>query len=356
MKTYNLICILFLVCSCTLSCKGRRRRHNPPALPPPEFVNAGKAIEEMGRQIRSFTEQSTRHFQAMGTAINDVLKMMSENTARGINLMEQQVKEMKEHSSAQLHAITQNVKAIYSQFLERVINVQEAVYHINMVVRKSHNGLEIVILILVLLLYLVTRYLRLHTKNDPISLVGIVILSFVELAVLVYAVQLSANILHRHFTEKDIDRKTLLQVAFGTVLLIILVICIPFVPVFLSTWVLPFIVWCVKTPLLIARKFFAIWSFLLLCIVVLTVLAYHSPELMDQTIVLSVVVVLLGVFVKAGHAYLAESKPPIAPKPVTTKIHQDKIRQVHQLDHADKLRKRQLPELKTLQANRKNSF
>ena len=169
-----------------MSCKGRRRRrHNPPALPPPEFVNAGKAIEEMGRQIRSFTEQSTSHFQAMSTAINDVLKMMSENTARGINLMEQQVKEMKEHSSAQLNAMTQNVEAIYRQFLQRVVKVEEAVHHVNIVVKKSHTGLEIVILILVLLLYFVTRYLRLHTKNDPISLAGIVILSFVELASLI---------------------------------------------------------------------------------------------------------------------------------------------------------------------------
>ena len=325
MKTYNLICILFLVCSCTLSWKGkRRRRRNPPALPPPEFVNAGKAIEEMGRQIKSFTEQSTRHFQAMGTAINDVLKIMSENTARRINLMEQQVKEMKEHTSGQLNAMTKNVEAIYIQFLQRVVDVEEAVHHVNIVVKKSHTGLEIVILILVLLLYFFIRYLRLNTKNDPISLAGIVILSCVELASLIYAVQLSANILYRYLTEEDIDGKILLQLVFGTIVLIISVISIPFVQAFFSTWLLPFIAWCVKTLLLIPRKLFASWSFLLLCIVLLTVLAYHSTEPMDQKIVLSVFVVLLGVCMKPGHAYLTKSKPPTAPKPVTTKIHQEK--------------------------------
>lgn len=354
MKRFNLICLFFMVSLC-VSCKGRRRRRPAPvpALPPPEIVNAGKAIEEMGRQIRSFTEQSTRHFEAMGSAINTVLKMMSENTARGINLMEQQVREMKEHASAQLHAMTENVEAIYTQFLQRVVKVEEAVHYVDTVVKKSHAGLEIGILILVLLLYLITRHLRLHTKNDPISLAGIVILSFVELASLIYATQLSANLLHRHLTGEDIDRERLLHLAVGTAALLITVICIPFVLAFLSTSVLPFIVWCIKAPVIIVRNLFASWSFLLVCIIVLSVLTYRSAAPLDHTIVLSVSVVLLGICVKVGHAYLVTGRPATTPKPATTKMSEEIIRKVHQLDHgcgADKLRKRQLQEPISLQA------
>ena len=354
MKTCNLICLFFLVSLCAL-CKGRgcgkhgHHHGHHRALPPPEIVNAGKAIEEMGRQIRGFTEQSTRHFEAMGTAMNDVLKMMSDNTARGINLMEQQVREMKEHTSAQLHAMTENVEAIYSQFLQRVVNVEEAVQQVNTVVKKSHAGLEIGILILVLLLYLITRYLRLHTKNDPISLAGIVILSFVELASLIYAIQLSANILHRHLTGEDIDREKLLHLGVGTAVLQISVICIPFVLGFLFS----FIVWCVKIPIIIVRNLLANWSYLIFCIIALSVLAYRSTAIKDHTVVLSVFVVLLGVCMKISHSYLATSRPAIAPKPATTKMSQDKVLPNHHLDYgcgAEKLRKRHVQEPITLQA------
>ena len=287
MKTSHLICLFLLVCVSDF-CKGRRRRRrDPPALPaapPPEITNAVNAIHEMGQQIKRFTEQSTIHFRAMGTSINDVLKIMSQTTARGINLMEEEVKEMKEHTSAQLNAMTKNVEAIYSQFLQRVVNVEDAVQHVNTVIKRSRTGLEIGILILVLLVYLVARHLRLHTESDVVSRGGVVILSFIEIVFLIYALQLSANILHRHLTGEDIDSEELLRLAIGTASLIVSIMLILAALNVVSTWVLPFLFWSIKASMITLRNLVARlrWAFLPMCMFVISVYLYHFPSTIDQ--------------------------------------------------------------------------
>ena len=216
-------------------------------------ANLNKLVEEMLHKSERLTDESTRHSQAIG-----VLKVISDNAARGITLMEQQVKQMTEQTNTHLEAMINTVKDIQTQFLQRVgvnieeaeqtnthleamintvkdiqtqflqrvVNIEEAVANVNTVVKKSHVGLDIGTLILLLFAFFVSRYLRLHTGNDLISLGGYIILSFIELAFLIYAFQLSANILHKHLTGEDIENETLLQLAFGTGCLIVSILVI----------------------------------------------------------------------------------------------------------------------------------
>ena len=475
MKTaYILIRLFLLVCSCAF-CEARRhcghRDHGGDA---PALANAGKAIEEMGQQMKRFTDESTRHFQTMGVSMSNVLKVMSDNAARGINLMEQQVKQMTEQTNTHLEAMIKitsmeqqvkqmteqtnthleamintvkdiqtqflqrvgvnieqaeqtnahleamintvkdiqtqflqrvgvnieqaeqtnthleamintvkdiqtqflqrvgvnieqaeqtnahleamintvkdiqtqflqrvgvnieqaeqtnthleaminTVKDIQTQFLQRVVNIEEAVANVNTVVKKSHVGLDIGTLILLLFAFFVSRYLRLHTGNDLISLSGYIILSFIELAFLIYAFQLSANILHKRLTGEDIENETLLQLAFGTGCLIVSILVILLVVRLTVTWVLPFIVWSVKTLLVITfgwplQRNLSIRQrvgFSILCTTVVSVFLYYSTSPVDCAIILSAFLFIVGVCVNVFACFTA-SQPQATPAP-----------------------------------------
>lgn len=363
MKTaYILIRLFLLVCSCAF-CEARGHcGHRGQGGQAPALANAGKEIEEMGRQMKRFTDESTRHFQTMGVSMSNVLKVMSDNAARGINLMEQQVKQMTEQTNTHLEAMINTVKDIQTQFLQRVVNIEEAVDNVNTVVKKSHVGLDIGTLILLLFAFFVSRYLRLHTGNDIISLGGYIILSFIELAFLIYAFQLSANILHKRLTGEDIENETLLQLAFGTGCLIVSILVILLVVRLTVTWVLPFIVWSVKTLLVITfgwplQRNLSIRQrvgFSILCTTVVSVFLYYSTSPVDCAIILSAFLFIAGVCVNVLACF-------DAPKPQATPAPSNEDNEILLLnrfchDPNENVRKRQPYKPITLKLTRTNSF
>ena len=344
-------------------------------------ANLNKLVEEMLHKSERLTDESTRHSQAMG-----VLKVISDNTARGITLMEQQVKQMTEQTNTHLEAMIKitlmeqqvkqmteqtnthleaminTVKDIQTQFLQRVVNIEEAVDNVNTVVKKSHVGLDIGTLILLLFAFFVSRYLRLHTGNDIISLGGYIILSFIELAFLIYAFQLSANILHKRLTGEDIENETLLQLAFGTGCLIVSILVILLVVRLTVTWVLPFIVWSVKTLLVITfgwplQRNLSIRQrvgFSILCTTVVSVFLYYSTSPVDCAIILSAFLFIAGVCVNVLACF-------DAPKPQATPAPSNEDNEILLLnrfchDPNENVRKRQPYKPITLKSTRTNSF
>lgn len=186
MKTYEYIRLFLLACTCVTSCKVKIRV--------PNFKQLQNAVASTTKGLMSVMMEtlSTRQFET-----KEDLNTHHETTGNNIKVIDEKVEETKE--------------AISSDFLPKISSLIESV---RIVVEKSHAGLDIWILILLLVAILGLRYLRLRTENDLFSNFGYhVLMGFMELALLFYALYTLASIFYHHAYVEYIEKQVSLQLA-----------------------------------------------------------------------------------------------------------------------------------------------
>lgn len=221
-------------------CLGRRRRpfHVPglanlQALHAKAVPGVSNEIKALAAQLSQFTTAFTQQLQEMGNRIK---------------IIEQEIKEMKEHTNKNLETMGDSIKNFTTEVVPRTISIID---NSNITLKMSHTFLELGMLVILLLSYFFSRYLRMRPRNDIISFCEYIILGLIQLALLYYTLQILANVIHKHVTGNDISKEELPQLAYDIngliVSVIVVVIVAKVIAKILVTCLLPCIVWTLKT-------------------------------------------------------------------------------------------------------------
>ena len=225
MKTCITIILLLLMlvssCSYVLSCRVKVRTPDFKQLEGAASNALQKGIQSMGQQMQRFTDNGIQLLQTMGTSVSQFLSEISDTTEKGIETIGKQVEGIRTDTNRQLENIVNDVNRTLGELVLRVDKVGEAINknimppltsilnNANVIVKKAHTVVDIWIVLLLLFGFFVSRYLRLLTGNDFVSLCEYVILSFSELILLNGAVIVLIVTLHKFIVSEDDEKKIL---------------------------------------------------------------------------------------------------------------------------------------------------
>ena len=218
-----ILLLLMLVSSCpyVLSCRVKVRTPDFKQLEGAASNALQKGIQSMGQQMQRFTDNGIQLLQTMGTSVSQFLSEISDTTEKGIETIGKQVEGIRTDTNRQLENIVNDVNRTLGELVLRVDKVGEAINknimppltsilnNANVIVKKAHTVVDIWIVLLLLFGFFVSRYLRLLTGNDFVSLCEYVILSFSELILLNGAVIVLIVTLHKFIVSEDDEKKIL---------------------------------------------------------------------------------------------------------------------------------------------------
>jgi uncharacterized membrane protein (DUF485 family) len=224
-----------------------------------EVKEMGKKVKEMGKEIKQFRETSVKQLQDMGTSVNDIrflskkaqsefqmmcglvnthlgaiengVKVMSENASRSLAIIEEQSMGQREDANTHYDLMRDSVKEV----LNCVDKVQKAftdefLPRANNLVDNMNIVMKIVIFLLLLLAIYALYWIRSRIGSELFSICGYLM----ELVLLFCVAQILAKIVYQFVNGENIEKELSWQIAgvttVGLLVLIIIAHCRP-VPV-----------------------------------------------------------------------------------------------------------------------------